>query len=251
MVSSARAVFVDTFIASEYIFTELEKARRLIVIDDFLRRTWSNGLIIDWTLDAETWRQSVGEKSLFGIKYLITRKAFSSNTWNPSRQKNTDPVVVGTIFGGSDCLDLTSSLFEVSCESIRLCHFGTSNYPSYQKHRETSDFHWDLNEAALAKKLCQCDVVITAGGQILYELASMGVPSICVSTVDNQDEDFDRFVARGLSRPISLSDIKTGGVVDHMLALTEDVLLDMNKRCKAMFGCQSMLASEVRSYLCM
>ena len=250
-VESADAIFLDTFVASETVFKEIEQAKKLVIIDDFLRRRWTTGLIIDWTLDVEKWREETGEKALFGIKYLVTRSAFNTNQWASRRNlAGKFDWIIGTIFGGADNLDLTSSIYSTLLNNSSVRHFGTSNYPSYPSYKGDERFYWNLPEQELASRLCECDVVVTAGGQMLYELASMGVPSICVSTIDNQDEDFERFVANKLTEAASVDELKSGQIIDRLRALNQHDLKKMNQRCRELFEQVTLLADEIRSYLC-
>jgi hypothetical protein len=128
MIDSADGIFVDSFIATEDAFAIFESSKKLIVIDDFLRRPWKHGLIIDWTLDAERWRENVGERCLFGVSYLATRLAFQFNKWSPSSSAlDTESWTIGTIFGGGDYLALTEMSYYALANHPAVIHFGTSS----------------------------------------------------------------------------------------------------------------------------
>src|SRR5574344_838843 len=40
----------------------------------------------------------------------------------------------------------------------------------------------------MAELMKQCDVAITAGGPTMYELCAVGVPILCFSFIDNQEQ---------------------------------------------------------------
>ena len=251
MIDSADGIFVDSFIATDGAFEIFQNSEKLIVIDDFLRRQWRRGLIVDWTLDAERWRNSVGERCLFGVSYLATRLPFQLNKWSPdSGALGVESWTIGTIFGGVDSQALTEKTYNALAEHSSVIHFGTSAYPSYRLFRDNDRFLWDLDVEDLAKNLCRCDVVITAGGQMLYELASMGVPSLCVSTIDNQDEDFRKFVENRFTFESTPSEVISRGIVARLKGLRRVDLEDMSERCSQSMGDGKRLAQEIQRYLC-
>ncbi|MEK9570693.1 MAG: hypothetical protein VW124_16865 [Paracoccaceae bacterium] len=251
MINAADGIFVDSFIATESAFEIFQNSEKLVVIDDFLRREWKRGLIVDWTLDAERWRSSVGERSLFGVDYLATRLPFQVNKWSPdSSALDFETWTIGTIFGGVDSLALTEKTFNALAEHPSVIHFGTSAYPSYPLFRNNHRFLWDLGVDDLAKNLCRCDLVITAGGQTLYELASMGVPSLCVLTTDNQLEDFRAFVENRFTFESTPVEIISKGIVARLKGLRKVDLEDMSERCSQSMGDGKRLAQEIERYLC-
>lgn len=250
LVAAANGLFFDSFVASEEIIQEVEKSRKIIVIDDFLRRDWTRGLIIDWTLDCDKWRAPVGEKSLFGINYLLTRPAFERYRWNVAKKRCEGGLKIGTVFGGSDHLNITKFIYQNFKDYKNITHFGTSLYPSYVTCKHNEKFKWDLTESELAKELSTCDIVVTAGGQMLYELSKMCIPSICVSTIDNQDEDYNAFLARGLTIPILLSDIKTEKLRKNIEVISDDILKGIYYKYQEIQGSRKNLIAEIRDYLC-
>jgi spore coat polysaccharide biosynthesis predicted glycosyltransferase SpsG len=53
-------------------------------------------------------------------------------------------------------------------------------------------------DAAQMKQIMETsDMAVSAGGQTLYELARMGVPTIAVSIIDNQQYDIDGLLKAG------------------------------------------------------
>mgnify|MGYP000421609990 CR=1 FL=1 len=251
-ISSSQAIFVDTFVADEEVFKIFETANKLVVIDDYIRRPWEKGLIIDWTLDAEKWRENCGDISLFGIKYIATRKSFMCQEWDREviKKKFID-WKIGTVFGGSDNLNLTDQIYSILKNHKNVSHFGTKLYPSYKKYKDNNRFLWDLEESDFSKKISSCDMVITAGGQMLYELARMGVPSICLSTNDNQDEDFRAFSSNKLIIPFEFRELSSTKFIKKINTLDYSNLLEINERCKFLFSNNNILGDEIKNYLCL
>ena len=248
---SSEGIFVDTFIASEKVFKLFETSKKLIVIDDYLLRNWRHGLIIDWTMNSQKKRKKVGEKSLFGSRYLTVRNSFRSYNWKPYKSsKDINSWRIGTIFGGNDPLSLSEKVYQEFKNKKNVRHFGTSNYTSYKKYKNNSKFFFNLKENKLAEELSKCHLVVSAGGQTLYELASMGVPSCCVLTSVNQKFDCDGFISSGLSISIKLSTIIKGELINDLKKINFKELQKMSKICLKSMGDGQLLKAEVKKYLC-
>lgn len=206
-------VIFDSFHGSRQTYVELEKHPCVLHIDDYVRRSLKKGLVVDWTVGAES-RQPSGEAQCYGVKYLVTRPQFYKPKTRFHREKITE---VTTIFGGSDPFDMTTEVATLlqSYPKVKIRHLGTKHYPSYQKFKNDKRFHWDLSDHDFSDYLASSDVVITAGGQTLYELASLGVPAIALSVATNQDDDIKGFTSLGTCK------VLTGESFSQLVSLLE------------------------------
>jgi len=251
LIKQSEVVFFDSFIASEEACKIVEKSKKLIAIDDYIRRNWSCGLIVDWTIDSEKNHLPVGNRSCFGLNYLVSRKIFRDKKKSERKEsllsKPVSDWIITTIFGGSDLLDLTSLAINALGGYRNANHIGTRLYPSYVTFKNHNRCQWNLSDEEYVKALVESDVVITAGGQTLYELAVLGIPNYCISTNDNQNEDFIGFTSEGLSLPLTVQQISDARILEKDL---DKLILSLDKMNR-IDGYGGKLRDDVIKYLCL
>jgi spore coat polysaccharide biosynthesis predicted glycosyltransferase SpsG len=200
-------VIFDSFHGSQQTYIDLQRHPCVIYIDDYVRRPLKTGLVVDWTVGAEH-REPMGDAHCYGVRYLVTRPQFHEPKLTSHRKKITD---VTTVFGGSDPFNMSSETARLlrNESNLNVRHLGTKLYPSYPEFKNDERFYWDLDDDDFANYLASSDVVITAGGQTLYELASLGIPAIAVSVAANQDDDINGFNSLGTCRVLDAKSINT------------------------------------------
>ncbi len=144
-----------------------------------------NALIHSWKVYE---REDVAAKLYEGVGYLIFQESLRKYRDVPysKREKEFDLVV---FFGGTDTRNIANKFVE-SLESIkeplkislvkgpsRICGFGIGEHKLYGHSLSVNAEVPDL-----FKLLSGAELVLCAGGMSLFEVACLGVPSICVST---------------------------------------------------------------------
>jgi UDP-2,4-diacetamido-2,4,6-trideoxy-beta-L-altropyranose hydrolase len=196
-INSADVVVIDSFMAPEFLYPRLADVARVpVYIDDYVRRTYSRGVVVDWTILAE--RKFFKSKRpeieyLLGSRYAALRREFWTARKNLIRQKAKSVLIS---FGGSDTAGMTP----------KVLRFLNKYHPSLIKRvvigpgfRNAEQITAQANphvefvlapDAKTMKATMQVsDLAISAGGQTLYELARLGVPTIGVQVTDNQHDD--------------------------------------------------------------
>lgn len=239
-------VFFDSFFGTEKIYRELQSLPCVVYIDDFIRYPAKRGMIVDWTVGAER-REKTAEKHCFGLNYLVTRPEFRKRENNRPGQFSLNNIVV--VFGGADPYDLTTRTNEIlkNLSAYTISYLGTKLYPSYRTKQKNNDYCWDLPTMEYANKLASADLVITAGGQILYELASLGVPSISISVEENQDEDVDGFSLLGTTQKLKLD--RLGSLPAMIEAITPSKLEEMTRATFPVSGHGKKLKEKIYCYV--
>jgi spore coat polysaccharide biosynthesis predicted glycosyltransferase SpsG len=96
-------------------------------------------------------------------------------------------------FGGADVCNLTPKVLKLLVDAypqlnkkvvIKKGFQNTSEIEAIKNHNTELIYYPDAAE--MKKVMLESDVAISSGGQTLYELARIGVPSITVTVVDNQ-----------------------------------------------------------------
>lgn len=238
-------VIFDSFHGSQRTYIDLQRHPCVIYIDDYVRRPLKKGLVVDWTVGAEH-REPMGDAHCYGVRYLVTRPQFHGPKLTPHRKKITE---VTTVFGGSDPFNMSSETARLlrNGSNLNVRHLGTKLYPSYPKFKNDERFYWDLDDDDFANYLASSDVVITAGGQTLYELASLGIPAIAVSVAANQDDDIKGFNSLGTCRVLDAKSINT--IVSFLENISPEDLQCMSRAGKGVDGRGLFLKAAIYEFI--
>jgi UDP-2,4-diacetamido-2,4,6-trideoxy-beta-L-altropyranose hydrolase len=178
----------------------------LVSIDDYLRNSYHDSIVIDWTINVE--KSSVHEKNLnngnvvlLGINNVVLRKPF----WNFSNRRFFELTKVLLILGGNDFRELTLPLVKHLSTNFVDINFYVivGNSTVLKKNMEilkkaNLKIYESINSDKVKELMDNCDIAISAGGQTLYELASVGIPTIAIKIIENQSEDIEGWKLKGL-----------------------------------------------------
>jgi UDP-2,4-diacetamido-2,4,6-trideoxy-beta-L-altropyranose hydrolase len=206
-VENADIVVVDSLIIGEAIVAKIQGLNsRTVVVDDYLHRPYDKGVIVDWTVGAETNAYpNVRNRQnyLLGARFCALRPEFSAI---PNRVFNHEPERVLVTFGGSDVRKLScpvverirSNFPEIEVGAV----LGMNGSTSEDRDRLLASgarVHYGLNAAGMRDAMDAADLAISGGGQTLYELACRGLPPVVVQLVDNQTADIKGFSDKGFA----------------------------------------------------
>ena len=184
---------VDSYLAGLDIYERISKKVKIAVyLDDTRRLDYPPGIVVNWSISAK--QPEYPEKEnvfyLLGPGYISLRQAF----WQVERKKiNPEIKRVMVTLGGDDSKNLTP----------KVLGFLTRQYPVLEKHvvigsafkniaeiEAVMDGHTHLHhspdEEGMKEVMLEADVAFSSGGQTLYELACIGVPTIAIAVADNQ-----------------------------------------------------------------
>jgi spore coat polysaccharide biosynthesis predicted glycosyltransferase SpsG len=178
----------------------------ILSIDDFLRNKYTNSIILDWTINSNLFnkhKHNEKDNHLFiGVENAIIRKSFFESKKNSNisiiNNKIEDILI---IMGGTDIRDLTKPILNLLLYKFpNVClHIIYNNKLNLKKqHKSRVNVYSNLNASELRDVMLNCDIAISAGGQTLYELATIGLPTIAIKVIDNQTEDIIGWVKAGL-----------------------------------------------------
>lgn len=153
----------------------------------------NNGFILDWTINLDPKKIFPTKKDnvdyLLGSEFTPLREDFyQKNTFSTKKEINQIMVT----FGGSDVKNMTPKILENLINyypEIRkkiIIGDGFQNLSSIEKN---VDRNTELIFGASAKKIFdtmnESDLAVASGGQTLYELARVGLPTLAIIIVDN------------------------------------------------------------------
>ena len=199
-------VVVDSYLADCNFYKEISKLAKIpVFIDDTGRIKYPPGIIINGSISAQRFNYPAenGRVYLLGTKYIPIRKEFWEVREKATRDKLSSVLVT---FGGSDFREMTPYVLR----------FLTENYPEIKKYvviggyfskklissvknfkDENTELIYNPDAKSLKRIMLNSDVAISAGGQTLYELARVGVPTIAVAVSDNQFVNIDGWLEAG------------------------------------------------------
>jgi spore coat polysaccharide biosynthesis predicted glycosyltransferase SpsG len=127
---------------------------------------------------------------LLGAKYILLRKEFWDDTQKEIKE-NIESIMI--TFGGDDVRKMTPNILKLLTENypcfikrviIGKGFHGVGDIENLKDEKTKLIYYPDANK--MKKIMLESDIAISAGGQTLYELAKIGVPTIAVGVSDNQ-----------------------------------------------------------------
>lgn len=256
-IGNADIVVVDSYLADEKLYKKIsKKVKTPLYFDDNLRINYPRGIVINGNIYAEelNYPQRKDIKYLLGSKYIPLRKEF----WEvPEKKirKNIETIMI--TFGGNDVMNLTPWVLKI----LNL------NFPEFRKKVVIGDafknkhykegFKDKKTELIIcpdAKKIkeimLESDLAISSGGQTLYELARVGVPTIAILTANNQILNIRGLHKAGLIKRNEMWD--SDGLIKELEALNnKDIRLKKVQVARELvdgFGARRIVEYSLRSY---
>lgn len=196
LIENADIVIMDSYLAGHSLYAEIsEKASLSIYIDDNKRLDYLKGIVVNGSIGAQemVYPRNKGTFYLLGTQYAILRKEF----WNVPRKEIKDKITsILVTFGGEDRRNMT----------LKILKFLNDKYPGIKKNtiigggflniRDLEDMEdgrtnliYEPDAEKIKEVMLDSDIAISAGGQTLYELARVGVPTVGICVTDNQQQN--------------------------------------------------------------
>lgn len=202
-INNSDILIIDSYLAGkEYYNNFIKLAYLSLFIDDNLRIDYPDGIIVNGTINAESFPyQKNTNQFLLGAQYIPLRKEF----WDiPTRKINRDISSILITFGGQDIRNLTplilNSLNENFPDANKNIIIG-SGFKCVGQIEKIKNSKTNLYYSPTAEKIKELmlssDVAITAAGQTLYELAVTGTPTIAIAVAENQSNNIREWKQKG------------------------------------------------------
>ena len=171
---------------------------KIMVIDGLANRHHNCEVLLDYTYSLKgkrRWDNLINSncKLLLGTKYTLLRSEFVKEKKNLIKKKG----LINRIFisfGGSDKVNLTeealNALNSLNRRDIFTDVVISKNNPNISKIRkklkQKKNFQLHIQPRNIAKLMNKADLSIGAGGTMIWERCYLGLPSLIVSTANNQ-----------------------------------------------------------------
>lgn len=188
-------VIVDSYRAPYEVYDDLVhegaaggKKQHIVAIDDYNRLDYPVHTVVNPSIysDKIVYRRGSSIKTdyLLGAGYIILRKEF----WKPPRcfvKKAVKNILV--TFGGMEYQRFMKRLWRFFVQEFsRFTYHVVTNAPFFYNGDLKLKRYSGLSAGEMARLMCVCDLAISGGGQTLYELARVGIPTIGLCLADNQ-----------------------------------------------------------------
>ncbi len=186
-------VVIDSYLAPKELYEfAYKKAGLLVSIDDFRRIDYPGGIVVNGNIYAEELNYPNKENItyLLGTKYTPLRKPF----WKvPNKEIREQVKEILITFGGNDPKGMTPRVLETLTgefpDLTKRVIIG-KGFRNIEKIRAVADrnteFIFSPGAEEMKELMLSADIAVSAGGQTLYELARVGVPTVAVVVAQNQ-----------------------------------------------------------------
>jgi len=186
-------VIIDSYIADSSVYSDISRIVKIpVYIDDNKRIAYPRGIVVNGTTYATQlgFQKTTDSLLLLGKRYALFRKEF----WRIPKKHIKKQISSVLIFlGANDSRNLAPKILELF----------TTKYPEWKKNIIVTDGFNNLEELTVmkdrktyliknpdAKKIKELmissDIAITTGGQTMYELCRIGIPSVVITVAENQ-----------------------------------------------------------------
>lgn len=196
IISENDIVIIDSYLADVEVYKKIsDKVKLFAFFDDYNRLKYPKGILINGSIFANEIEYEKNEniEYLLGLDYIPIRKEFCINE-NKVINKNIESIII--IFGGNDIKNLTPIILDKLClefPNITKNVIVNSSFNNLEQIKTISDNKTNIifspSVKELKKIMLESDIAISAAGQTLYELASVGTPTIMVAVAENQENN--------------------------------------------------------------
>lgn len=226
------------FFDDDYLIQVKKYVKVLISIDDNSLYNYPSDIVINGNIYAEDLDFSnIKSKLLLGTKYCILRDEFKDE-YDYYVRESVEKILI--TMGGSDINNFTDYILQ-SIKDINLKIYvvvgpGFRNISDLEvKYKKYLNINFIFNPSNMKELMLKTDIAISASGGTIYELSSIGVPTIVISQAENQLMAANKVAEYGMMMDLGYYiNIKKGDIkksVNYLIS-NYDKRLSMNINCK-------------------
>jgi len=192
--NNIKMLLVDSYRATPDYMLYLKKEVFVIYIDDIAAKVLPADCLINYNIygDALPYKELYDESTalLLGSRFAPVKREFSEMDYRLKEHVNTILITMG----GSDSLNIAGQIGELllnvipeSIEIILICGRFSPHYSLVRELELKSKRVSVLTDVKdMWNVMVKADIAIAAAGSTMYELCTLGVPSVCCYYVENQ-----------------------------------------------------------------
>ena len=194
-------VIADSYKAGPDVYAYLcEVSDNQIFFDDYNRIGYPGGHVLNGSISAAKlhYPEGRGVKYLLGPSYQPLRSEFANLPPVKIKEKVSKILITsGGSGSGEVCARILEALSEKFADTEKHIVTGrplNGGENAGKPAGKNSRFHSSLSAAQMAALMSESDIAVSAGGQTLYELARLGVPTIAFIMAENQRNNVTGFL---------------------------------------------------------
>lgn len=202
---------VDSYNSPRHIYEYISKnSKKALFIDDVNRLEYPKGIVLNPSLYTAShhYVEKSDVKYLLGKDYLILRSPFRNKLNNKMIEKDVSKLLI--TLGGTDIRNLLPIILKVLQlypkiviqVVIGLLDQNKNELKEILELNPNVRLNIDINEFEMKSLMLECDLAISATGQTIYELLSVGTPFIPIKVIDNQAHTVKGLQEYGLANKI-------------------------------------------------
>ncbi|MFI3175858.1 MAG: UDP-2,4-diacetamido-2,4,6-trideoxy-beta-L-altropyranose hydrolase [Eubacteriales bacterium] len=190
-------LLIDSYYITKQYLECVEKKAKVVYLDDLVHLPAPVDYLINYNCYANKKRYAdtytARIHTLFGMDYAPLREEFQSVDYQV--RDVCSKILITT--GGTDQCNLAVQLLErfVLCQGLDHVEFIVV-VGAFHEHKESLErlaaqykqisLHHQVKN--MSQLMAECDIAISATGSTIYELCAVGLPTIALAFVENQDE---------------------------------------------------------------
>ena len=187
-------ILVDSYYVTDYYLKTLKNYGYLFLLDDLQQRAYPVNAVINYNVFAceDIYRgfyPSYDTKLCIGSRFVPIRSQFLGKKYRV--MEKVSDIMITT--GGGDIDNIAGKLLQKIYQENYQYHLVTGRFNPHLENlkqlasrRKNLHIYHDVED--MAGLMCRCDLAVTAGGTTIYELAAIGVPFVCFSYAENQEQ---------------------------------------------------------------
>ena len=192
-IENADIIIIDSYLANYELYEKVSKLAKVpVYIDDNKRIDYPRGIVVNGTIYADELNYPAKQDVayLLGSQYIPIRKEF----WDvPDKEIKENIATIIITFGGDDARNMTPGILKLLNENFPkltkkvIIGKGFKNIKQIEDLKDDkTDLIYYPDAKGMKKIMLESDIALSAGGQTLYELARVSVPTIAIAVADNQ-----------------------------------------------------------------
>ncbi len=198
IIKDVSVVIIDSYLANAELYKKVSEVVEFpVYLDDNKKIDYPKGFVINGSIYAEelNYPKTKDVIYLLGSSYIPLRKEF----WSVGEKEIKDKIEsIMIAFGGDDMRGMTPIVLSFLNEYYPACKknvivgnaFQNKNVRKIESLKNETTVILrspEINE--LKEIMLESDVAVSAGGQMLYEFARVGVPTTGICVTDNQERN--------------------------------------------------------------
>lgn len=245
LIENMDIVIIDSYLADLEIYEKISELVSVpVYLDDDKRIDYPKGIVVNGTIHSKylDYPETENVEYLLGTDYIPLRKEFV-NVPVKKTFKKVESVMI--TFGGDDLRNMTPKMLEILTEYFPrlikkvIIGKGFKNINEIEKlESKNTELIYYPEAQGMIDCMLNSDLCISAGGQTLYELARIGLPTIAIAVAKNQINNVNYWKETDFIEYAGFWD--DTHLVKKIIQCIED-LQDLNLReCKSKIGQNSV-----------